>query len=75
MRKLEEARTSRAVKLQDTVRQEMQSRIMEAKKSSPVLKLRLVDCKEGVGMSVSGILSVWRPGEVWSSLLEGSRAR
>ena len=76
VRLLEEARMTRTVRLQDQIRQEMQSRLKDSKNGSPVLKLRLVDAKEASAvMSVSGLLSVWRPGEVWSSLKEGDRVR
>ena len=77
VRLLEEAKMTQSVRLQDQIRREMQSRLKDTKSGSPVLKLRLVDAKEGGAgeMPVSGLLSVWRPGEVWSALREGSRVR
>ena len=70
IRILENTKLAKADELRRRVKQEVESRVKKNHcDSSQVLKLRLVNGDDWD--SVSGLLTIWRPGDSWSELAEG----
>ena len=70
MKLLHDTKSVKADDMRRKIKSEVESRLKNIKKdSTPVLKLRVTDvtsCSD-----ISGILTIWRPGDMWSDLREG----
>ena len=70
IRLLENAKIAKADEFRRRVKEEVESRVKKGQcDSSPVLKLRVVNGDDWD--SVSGLLTIWRPGDSWAELTEG----